>query len=525
MKKYPIGIQDFAKLREGGYLYVDKTREIFELIRNGSYFFLSRPRRFGKSLLLSTLKYLFEGRRELFSDLWVAREADYDWVPHPVLHFSFSSSGYKDIGLEPALLRLVEEAAKIRGISLYSVGLSGRFRELIQALGSGTQKLVILIDEYDKPLIDYIEDIPQAETNRDILKNFFSVVKDADPFIRFFLITGVSKFSKVSLFSDLNHLEDLTLNPLSATLTGYAQTEMESYFSEEIDAIARENDKDRETVLADIRRWYNGYRWWGKETLYNPFSVLNLMKSRAFRNYWWDTGTPTFLLRLLRKDFQYDFSQISGGSVIFESFTLEKMDWRSLMFQTGYLTIKTYDPEYEVYTLGYPNREVKDSMFQHLLAEFREGSSIETKPLYANIHQALDTQDMPRLMQLIDTLFATIPYQIFDEKREGFFHAVLHLTFQGLGLLTYSEVSTAKGRVDTVIQSKAGIYVMEFKLDAPAEEAMTQIREKRYGPAWVAGNQPVTAVAISFSSQTRSVAEWKVMPYAELLSSDAGKKY
>ncbi|MEZ4824943.1 MAG: AAA family ATPase [Bacteroidia bacterium] len=272
------------------------------------------------------------------------------------LHFSFSTLSYKDIGLDAALYQALDLRAAENGITLQRKGLGQRLEELIQALGNGPQKLVILIDEYDKPLVDYIENIPQAEANRNILKNFFSVIKDADPFIRFFLITGVSKFSKVSLFSDLNHLEDLTINPLSATLTGYSQAEMESYFSEEIDHIAAENGKIREVVVEEIRRWYNGYRWWGKETLYNPFSVLNLVKSRTFRNYWWDSGTPTFLLKLLRKNFQYDFSQISGGSSIFESFTIEKMDWRSLMFQTGYLTLKAYDPEYEVYTLGYPRK-------------------------------------------------------------------------------------------------------------------------------------------------------------------------
>lgn len=518
MKKYPIGIQDFAKIREEEYLYIDKTRQIFELAQSGNYFFLSRPRRFGKSLLLSTLKYMFQGRRELFSGLWVDREIEYDWASHPVVYFSFSSSGYKDIGLEAALTRLLEEAAAVNNIKLKKEGLSGRFQELIQTLGGGAKKLVLLIDEYDKPLVDYVEDIAQAETNRDILKNFFSVIKDSDRFIRFFLITGVSKFSKVSLFSDLNHLEDLTINPLSSSLVGYTQAELEENFAEEITQIAEETGKDRKETLQNIRLWYNGYRWWGSETLYNPFSILNLMKSHIFRNHWWDSGTPTFLLKLLRKEFHYDMSEIAGGSALFDSYTFENMDWRSLMFQTGYLTIKKYDSEWEVYTLGYPNREVKDSMFQYLLAEFRGGSSVDTKPLYANIHRALDKQDMPRLMNLIDTLFSTIPHQLFDEKREGFFHAVLHLTFQGLGLLTHSEVSTSKGRVDTVVHSKAGVYVMEFKLDAPAEEALTQIREKRYGSAWLDGKTSVMAVGISFSSKTRSVAGWQAIPYAELLA-------
>lgn len=518
MKKYPIGIQDFSEIRNEGYLYVDKTRQIYELAESGKYFFLSRPRRFGKSLLLSTIKCLFMGRKDLFSGLWIDREVDYDWAQHPVLHLSFSTLSYKDIGLDTALHQALDLKAAEHGISLRRKGLGQRFEELILALGKGPKKLVLLIDEYDKPLVDYIEDIPQAEANRDILKNFFSVVKDSDPFIRFFLITGVSKFSKVSLFSDLNHLEDLTLNPLSSTLVGYTQSEVEAYFSEEIDQMAQETQKDRTGILEEIRRWYNGYRWWGKETLYNPFSVLNLMKSRTFRNHWWDSGTPTFLLKLLRKEFEYDMSHLEAGDDIFNSYTLENMDWKSLMFQTGYLTIQHYDPEVRLYIMGYPNQEVRDSMYRYLLGEFRHEKRSDSFPLMVNLKRALDSQDMPRLMELIDTLFSTIPHQLFDEKREGFFHAVLHLTFQGLGLLTQSEVSTSKGRVDTVVHSKAGVYVMEFKLDAPVSEALTQIREKHYGSAWQDGSQRVTTVGISFSSASRTVADWEALPYETLLA-------
>ena len=518
MKKYPIGIQDFSVLREGGYLYIDKTDQVHELAQSGKYFFFSRPRRFGKSLLLSTLKYYFLGRRELFEGLWVDREAGYDWVEHPVLHFSFSTLSYKDLGLEVALHQALDLAAEKNGISLSRKGLGQRFQELIQRLGSGAQKLVLLIDEYDKPLVDYLEDLPQAKTNRDTMKNFFSVIKDCDPYLRFFLITGVSKFSKVSLFSDLNHLEDLTINPYAATLTGYTQTEMERDFSTEIDLLARDHGTDRAAMIDQIRLWYNGYKWWGQETLYNPFSILNLVKTRTFRNYWWESGTPTFLLNQLRREFQYDLTQIQVGSSLLESYTLENMDWRSLLFQTGYLTIRHYDPALRLYELDYPNLEVKDAMFQHLLAAYRQRSATETQVLYANLKLALDAADLPRLMELIDTLFSTIPYQIFEAKREGFFHAVLHLTFQGLGLLTQSEVSTAQGRVDTVVHSKSGIYVMEFKLDAPASAAMSQIRKKRYGSPYLDGSQPVTAVGISFSSETKTVAGWEAIPYRELLA-------
>ncbi|MEZ4825936.1 MAG: AAA family ATPase [Bacteroidia bacterium] len=379
MKKYPIGIQDFSEIRTGDYLYVDKTRQVYELAESGKYFFLSRPRRFGKSLLLSTLKYFFQGRRELFTGLWVDREVDYDWAVHPVLHFSFSSAGYKDIGLESALLRLVEESAEAYQIPLKEVGLSRRFRELIQTLGRG-KKLVLLIDEYDKPLVDYIENLPQAETNREILKNFFSVIKDCDPFIRFFLITGVSKFSKVSLFSDLNNLKDITLHPRHATLTGYTPEEMDIFFGTEYEALARQNKMTLPEVKAAIQTWYNGYQWEIGQPVYNPFSILILFDSGRFANYWWDSGTPTFMLKLLRQEFEFDLSTLEAGDDIFNSYTLANMDWKPLMFQTGYLTLKSYDPDVQLYTLSYPNQEVRDSMYRYLLGEFRHDKRSDSFP-------------------------------------------------------------------------------------------------------------------------------------------------
>ena len=518
MKRYPIGLQDFSEVRTGGYLYVDKTKQVYELTRSGKYFFLSRPRRFGKSLLLSTLKYFFLGRRDLFEGLWVDQEAEADWAEHPVLHFSFSSLSYRDLGLGPALHQELNIQAEQHGLSLQREGLGQRFEELIQNLGSGSQKVVLLIDEYDKPLTDYLKDYEQAQANRETLKTFFSVLKEADAYLRFFLITGVSKFSKVSLFSDLNNLEDLTINPLSVTLTGYTQQELEAYFSEEIEVLAEESGTDKAGILEQIRDWYNGYRWWGQKRLYNPFSILNLVKSRMFRNYWWETGTPTFLLDKLKDEFQFDLREVEAGSVLFESYTLESLDWKNLLFQTGYLTIKHYDPEVELYTLGFPNREVKASMYQHLLATFRHGSRTDTQSFYAHLKRAMDADDLPKAMDQIDKIFSTIPYQIFDRKREKFFHAVLHLTFQGLGLLAQSEVSTANGRVDCVVHSKSGIYVLEFKLDDSTEAALTQIRDNRYGSPYLGSELPVIAVGISFSSETKTVVGWEAMPYEKLLA-------
>ena len=518
MKRYPIGIQDFSELREGGYLYVDKTQQMYALLSSGKYFFLSRPRRFGKSLLLSTLKYFFQGRRDLFEGLWVDQHADHDWAAHPVLHFSFSSSGYKDLGLEPALRGLLDEAANQYGITLQAKGLSGRFKELIQALGAGPRKVVLLIDEYDKPLVDYLDDLPQAAKNRETLKTFFSVIKDADAYLRFFLITGVSKFSKVSLFSDLNHLNDLTTMGRFATLTGYTPEELDHYFGDEYPTLAEANGKSVPEIKEAIQRWYNGYQWAVGKPVYNPFSVLKLFFSQQFANYWWESGTPTFLLKALKREFQFDLTEVQAGSAVFESYTLENLHWKGLLFQTGYLTIQDYHPDLELYILGYPNREVEASMSQHLLAEYRSQAAADTQPIYANLKLALDRGDLDKVIAQIDLLFSTIPYQLFEAKRERFFHAILHLTFQGLGLLTQSEVSTSKGRVDTIVQAKSGIYVMEFKLDESAQAALDQIRKQRYGSPYLDQGQSVMALGVSFSSETKEVAEWEARPYAELLA-------
>ena len=494
---------------------MDKTESIFHLITEGQYYFLSRPRRFGKSLLVSTLKYLFQGEDELFDGLWIAGR--YDFEPHPVLHFSFSALGYKDIGLERGLHQALNNKAEEAGFSLTQEGIGPRFQELIKRLAENGQKVVLLIDEYDKPLVDYVDQHEQAAVNRDLLKNFFSVIKDADPFLRFFLITGVSKFSKVSLFSDLNHLQDITLVERFESIAGYTQKELETSFESDIEQLAQKLGKSTTALREDIRVWYNGYSWGTETRLYNPFSILNLFSAQRFANYWWETGTPTFLIKKLRTEFQYNLNDLVAGQVMFESFTINDLNWLALLFQTGYLTIRDYDPETGLYTLGYPNQEVRDTMQQHLLAAFRETTKTDSLPLLVNIKTALEQGDLERLIELTDTLFSTIPHQIFQEKQEAFFHAILHLSFSGIGLFVQSEVSTAKGRVDTVVHTKDCIYVMEFKLDGSAQSALQQIREKRYGSPFLDQGKEVIALGVNFSSVERAVAEWEAIPYLSLL--------
>ncbi|MEO1449774.1 MAG: AAA family ATPase [Bacteroidota bacterium] len=434
------------------------------------------------------------------------------------MHFSFSSLGYKDLGLNNALLRLLDNAAEEHGVSLKEEGLAWRFQELIRKLARTGQKVVLLIDEYDKPLVDYIDDPDQAEQNRDVLKNFFSIIKDADPYLHFFIITGVSKFSKVSLFSDLNNLHDITLAPLAQSLTGYTQEELEENFASGLQQLIEAEGVELPKVLEKVRKWYNGYLWAGETRLYNPFSILLLMQQQRFKNFWWESGTPTFLIKLLRRDFKFDLGEIEAGEILFESLTFDNISWISILFQTGYVTIKDYDRETMLYTLGYPNQEVRDTMHQHLLGAFREAHPIETLPILVKIKKALEAGDIEAGMEQINSLFASLPYQLFQSRSEGFFHAILHLAFVGIGMYVESEVSTAKGRVDCVVRTKNQIYVMEFKLDAPPEQALAQIRDKRYGSRFLSEEKNVIAVGVQFSSADKAVTDWKEIPYTTLLA-------
>ena len=330
MKKYPIGIQDFRKIREEGYLYVDKTEIICRLLMRGSYYFLSRPRRFGKSLLLSTIHEIFSGNRDLFKGLWI--DNNWDWnKKHPIIHFKLSKSDYQELGLRQALISELDKSAAILNITLSKPSLKERFEELILK-ASVNAKIVLLIDEYDKPIIDYLENPDKANENREILKQFYSIIKDSDPYIRFLLITGVSKFSKVSIFSDLNNLSDITFHPQFNDLGGITQQELETNFSEEIKSLSEYNP----SVLNDVKLWYNGYTWNGKQTVYNPFSLLRFIESGQFENYWFSTGTPTFLVNFIREagKFTLDEEEYTSLSSL-SQFDVNHLEFKPMLFQTG----------------------------------------------------------------------------------------------------------------------------------------------------------------------------------------------
>lgn len=358
-QKLPIGIQTFSEIIERSLLYVDKTEHIHHLVTSGKYFFLSRPRRFGKSLTLSTIKSIFAGERDLFQGLWIADRWDWE-KSYPVFHLSFSSIGYQSIGVEQAIQAELERIAERSGIALEERGIACMFREIIRKL-AGDGKVVILIDEYDKPIIDYLDDIEQAREHQKILKTFYSVIKDSDPYIQFFMMTGVSKFSLASPYSGLNNLVDITLHPKYTTLTGYTQAEVEHYFGNAIAALAERNGETKAELFAKIRTWYNGYSWDAETRLYNPFSFMSYIDTGELRNFSIETDTPAFLINLLKKSRFFKLDELEVGEALFSTTDIEKLYVLPLLFQTGYLTIKSKE-EFGLYRIGYPNQEIELSI-------------------------------------------------------------------------------------------------------------------------------------------------------------------
>ena len=371
------------------------------------------------------------------------------------------------------------------------------------------QKVVILIDEYDKPLIDYLTKMEQAKAHQEILKSFYAILKSSDPYIQFLLITGVSKFSKVSVFSDLNNLEDITLDWRYASMLGYTQNELEHYFEEHLQFALKKIKTDKKQLLKKIKAWYNGYSWESGEDVYNPFSILNFFSKIKFNNFWFATGTPTFLVNLLHERMYYNFDNIEVGDTVFESYNLDNLETASLLFQTGYLTIKSVN-EFGIYTLGYPNKEVKNSMLQHLIGAFRFGQYTESAPIVVNLRQAFYNNKISEAITIINSLFKTIPYQIFIAKKEAYYHSVIHLIFTYLGQFIESEVAVADGRIDAVVKTPAFIYIVEFKLDKSAEEAIAQIKEKNYASRFLNEGLKIVALGINFSSETKSIKDWKL---------------
>ncbi len=515
LQPLPIGLQDFRKIRENGFKYIDKTRYIFELCQNPRTYFLSRPRRFGKSITIATLQELYSGSRELFEGLWIADKWDWNRI-NPVVRISFTAIGYQSLGLKAALEQELHTLAQGFGLELNQAGISPMFKELLTLLAGKSGKVVVLIDEYDAPIINYLgKDIELAYQNREILKEFYTVLKDMDAALELVFLTGVSKFSKVGIFSGLNNLQDISMHPAFATMLGYTQEELEANFAGEINAVAEQRQMSRETLLAEMRRWYNGYRFHlNAESVYNPVSVNLFFSQGDFENFWFATGTPTFLINLLKQHGLYDFKLTDQAQLEFDSFELEDLRPYGLLYQTGYLTIHGRD-EYGLYQLGYPNYEVENSMIAYLLEAFGGIPKGQGLVVAVRLEKAFESDDLEQVIKILTGMFAGLPYQLYEKTPERFYHAAVHLLFSYMGLRVHSEVCTAEGRADVVLETSRNVYILEFKLDQSADAALEQIRQKRYHQAFWNLGKPVTGVGVNFSSATRNIADWKMEPLGQ----------
>lgn len=521
-KLLPIGVQTFKKMRGNDYVYVDKTEHIYNLASTQSQYFLSRPRRFGKSLMISTFKELFEGNRLLFKGLWI--EDKWDWSKiHPVIHLSFANMGYKTIGLEKAILYELNELG-IRHHITYSVeSCSLQFRELLEQLYQKHGQVAILIDEYDKPIIDFLEkgQLAQAKENQNIMKTFYSILKDSEEFIRFLFITGVSKFAKVSIFSDLNHLTDLTIHTDYTTIVGYTQTELESNFEDYIQATMQEMTISRDDLFSNMKKWYDGFSWDGKQYLYNPFAILNFFNNRVFRGYWFASGMPTFLLKLMKEKGLYEFESQRVTDVFLEKCDLDNLDIVPIMFQTGYLAVRELDIMTGDMLLDYPNQEVRDGMYQLILNDIAQTPNGTTSRITVkDLSEAFKKNDLDTVKLIINTLFSDVPVQLYtsdkDDKKkelilsERFFHSIIHLIFKYLGIFIDSEVSTSMGRADSVVQTATHIYVFEFKYNRSGKAAMTQLLKNNYADKYRASGKKLMGLGVNFSHLTRQINGWQI---------------
>jgi hypothetical protein len=513
MKILPIGKQDFRSLRERDYLYVDKTQQIYNLLVGGSYYFLSRPRRFGKSLTISTIKEIYQGSKELFEGLWI--ENNWDWTKrNPIIHISFTSVDYKDLGLTEALVAICKSCGKLYDISLEQQGAPAAFGELIQKLHQKHGKVVILIDEYDKPITDNLEspNHEKAKEYRSILRDFYRTIKDSDAYIELFFMTGVSKFSQTGIFSHLNHLDDITLNKRFSTLVGYTPDELKNDFAEWLKYV-HESDYNFLTYdefMVAIKEWYNGYSWDAVKTVYNPFSILNFLNNGQFLDYWFKSGTPTFLIKLLHERKEYNLNQIATNATLIDSYEIEDINIRSLLFQAGYLTIKQLNRMDGSVILDYPNREVEQATSNYLIAKLMGKDTTQTDIPVKAFQNAFLVNDVERVVKTINAMLKDVPSLLLEGKQEHFYHALVHLHFRYLGWYLDSEVHTSDGRMDAVVKTDSHIYIIEFKIDQSAATAITQIKNKAYAEKYNTENKQIVAVGINFDTQKRCVGDWEL---------------
>ena len=513
-RKLPVGIQTFADIRTQGYLYVDKTALVWQIANSGKPYFLSRPRRFGKSLLISTFEAYFEGRKDLFCGLDIERLEE-KWEKHPVLHLDLNAEKYDSIeSLNAILSYQLTQWEAVYGKGEDENTLTNRFKGVIQRAYEQTGRgVVVLVDEYDKPLFQNLHNEELMEECRNTLKAFYGVLKSADRYLRFIFITGVTKFSQVSVFSDLNQLNDISLDYDFGTLCGITHEELVVNFSPEIETLAKVNGLSKEEAVEQMTRQYDGYHFHPyADGVYNPFSVLNAFYKKEFGNYWFQTGTPTFLVKSLLKS-DYDLRILMDGveapAISFSEYRAEANNPIPLIYQSGYLTIKGYDKRFKNYTLGFPNDEVRYG-FLNFVVPFYTPITDDKKNFYVGqFIKELENGETDAFMKRFEAFFADFPYELND-KTERHYQVVVYLIFKLMGQFVQAEVHSASGRADAIVQTQKYVYVFEFKLNGTAEEALQQINSKGYAVPFQKDSRQVVKIGVEFSTELRNVNRWLV---------------
>jgi hypothetical protein len=512
LRNLPIGTQTFDILREQNMVYVDKTEHIHRLLTTTRQVFFARPRRFGKSLTLSTIRCIYEGKKQIFEGLWI--ENNWDWTKrNPIIHIAFNGFDFAEMSLEDAIKGQMQEIAEAHQHVLKASTYANMFRELMRELAKQKARVVVLIDEYDKPIVDFLDKDKQhiAKANRDTLSNFYGVIKECDPYIEFLILTGVSKFTQTSIFSKLNHLDDITLDKKFVNLVGYTPQELEDNFSDWLEQ-AHQNmpHLSREQFMDCVKMWYNGYSWDAKQTVYNPFSVMRFMQKGIFEGNWFTSGTPRFLIDLMREQEDFLYHKLKLSSRLVDSYDIEKINIRTLLFQTGYLTIKEIDYGNAEFTLDYPNREVEEAMYSYILDEILDLPQYEAGVPLIQLRDAFRQNNIEKAMNILHSLLKDVPNQLIKGKRENFFHTFVHLTFRYVGFNFESELNTSDGRMDCVLKSKTHIYIIEFKYNLSAEVALQQIIDQDYASKFTTDGRPIVLLGVNFSSRKRGIGAWKM---------------
>ena len=513
-RKMPIGIQSFEYIRRNDFVYVDKTALVYRLATMGKPYFLSRPRRFGKSLLLSTFEAYFLGKRDLFRGLAI-ESLETEWAPHAVIHLDLNAERYDSIeNLQQMLERQLQRWEELYDTGGRGITQSGRFEEVIRAAYERTGRgVVVLIDEYDKPLLNSFHDEALQEEFRKTLTAFYTVLKSADPWLRFVFITGVTKFAQMGIFSNLNQLNDISLWPQYNALCGLTREEIEATFAPELEALAAANGQTLEATLARLTRQYDGYHFSRgvQPGMFNPFSVLSVLASLQFDNYWFATGTPTFLADMLRAT-DYDLRELDGVQVPAAMLTDDRADRRNpvpMIYQSGYLTVKNYDERFQEYTLGYPNDEVRYGFLNFIAPFYTPIPQAETTFYIGRFIRELESGDVDAFLTRMRAFFADIPYELND-RTERHYQVVFYLIFKLMGQFSEAEVHSARGRADAVVKTADTVYVFEFKLGGTAEEALAQIGDRGYLIPYTADGRRIVKVGVGFSATERNIDRWIV---------------